>query len=193
MSEPSSWAMEDDSPVCATSASRCGRAMSHSPSDDTYAIPRPSTFGVSVKVLSLTRTYPSSASVSSRRRAVGRARPAATATSLRVIVGRSAPKQDSTSSPRARASTKSGPVPRPAISGRRRFSEDRLPLLPGRRRAELGVGVRVVEHLVIGRQLRVHPSLPDVLVHVGAQVVHRRGHSATGLLQIHPDQPVLVL
>ena len=47
MSEPSSWAIDDDSPVRATRSPRCGRAMSHSPSDETYAMPRLSTLGVS--------------------------------------------------------------------------------------------------------------------------------------------------
>ena len=42
--------MDDDSPVRATSACRCGRAISHSPSALTYAIPRFITFGVSSKV-----------------------------------------------------------------------------------------------------------------------------------------------
>ncbi len=35
MSEPSSWAIELDSWVCATSASMCGRATSHRPRDST--------------------------------------------------------------------------------------------------------------------------------------------------------------
>ena len=48
--------MDDDSPVRATSDSRCGRAISHSPSALTYAIPRFSTLGVSWKVPSPDRT-----------------------------------------------------------------------------------------------------------------------------------------
>jgi len=60
--------------------------MSHSPSEPTYAIPRVRTFGVSWKAPSLVRTKPSSSRVSRRRRAVGRARPAAVATSLRDMV-----------------------------------------------------------------------------------------------------------
>ena len=42
--------MDDDSAVRATSDSRCGRAISHSPSALTYAIPRFITFGVGSKV-----------------------------------------------------------------------------------------------------------------------------------------------
>jgi hypothetical protein len=61
------------------------------------------------------RTNPSSSSVSSSRRAVGRARPAAVATSDKDMVRWSASKPASTSSPRASDSTKSGPAPRPAI------------------------------------------------------------------------------
>src|SRR3954453_5795575 len=105
--------------------------MSHSPSAPTYALPSVSTFGVSVKLPSSDRTKPSSSSVRSSRRGGGPGQPAAAggpgragapgprppaaATSDRVIEGRSASKQPSTSSPRAKDSTKSGPEPLPAI------------------------------------------------------------------------------
>src|SRR5215207_124918 len=41
MSLPSSCAIDEDSPVRATRASRCGRAMSHNPSDATKSGPAP--------------------------------------------------------------------------------------------------------------------------------------------------------
>ncbi len=47
MSEPSSWAIDVDSRVRATSASMCGRAISHRPRESTYDMPRSSTRGVS--------------------------------------------------------------------------------------------------------------------------------------------------
>ena len=75
MSEPSSWDMDDDSPVWATSRSRCGRPTSHRPSEATNAIPSDRTRGVSENWPSARRTNPSSSRVSSSRRAVGRARP----------------------------------------------------------------------------------------------------------------------
>ena len=72
MSLPSSCDIELDSPVCATSASRCGRASSQIPSAATYVVPSSSTLVVSEYRPSFDRTYPSCSSVISRRRAVGR-------------------------------------------------------------------------------------------------------------------------
>ena len=107
MSLPSSCDIELDSPVCATSASRCGRASSQMPSAAMYAVPSSSTFVVSVYRPLLDRTYPSGSSVISRRRAVGRGsdvrwrRPL---TDSVVAVGLNAVMM---ARPRARASTKS--------------------------------------------------------------------------------------
>src|SRR3712207_2906619 len=78
-------------------------------------MPSRSTWGVSSNPAAADRTNPSSSSVSSSRRAVGRASPAAAATSVRDMVRWSASKHARTSSPRASASTKSGPAPRPAM------------------------------------------------------------------------------
>jgi hypothetical protein len=94
--------------------------MSHSPREPTYAMPSVSTWGVSSNVAPVERTKPSSSSVSSSRRAVGRASPAAVATSVSVIVRWSASKHASTSSPRARDSTNSGPAPLPATAAPQR-------------------------------------------------------------------------
>src|SRR5215218_3251830 len=80
-------------------------------------MPSVSTFGVSSNPAPVARTKPSSSRVSSSRRAVGRASPAAVATSDSDIVRWSTSKQARTSRPRASASTKSGPAPRPAIDG----------------------------------------------------------------------------
>src|SRR3954464_3965460 len=177
MSEPSSCAIEDDSPVCSTRASRCGRAMSHRPSAPTYAMPSVNTLGVSWNAPAELRTKPSSSSVSSSRRAVGRARPAAAATSDRVIAGRWASKQASTSSPRASASTKSGPAPRPAIDRRPprpRLTAEHALLATGALRLvlEVGVLVRIVQDGRLGgRHLGEHPGLPDLLAALLLQVV----------------------
>jgi hypothetical protein len=107
MSLPSSWDIELDSPVCATSASRCGRASSQMPRAAMYPVPSSSTFVVSVYSPSLDRTYPSCSSVISKRRAVGRGndvRSAASVTDRVVAVGLNAVMM---ASPRASASTKS--------------------------------------------------------------------------------------
>ena len=101
--------------MIATRSRMCCRATSHRPSPPTYAMPSSSTRGVRLNTLPSARTYPSSVSVSRIRRAVGRARSLAVATSARVSRGRSAPKARITSSPRASASMNSGPSPRPAI------------------------------------------------------------------------------
>ncbi|MFJ4831838.1 hypothetical protein ACIP79_18265 [Streptomyces sp. NPDC088747] len=49
MSEPSSWVIEEDSRVRATSASMWGRAISHRPREPAYATPSRSTCGVRAK------------------------------------------------------------------------------------------------------------------------------------------------
>src|SRR5215218_3932630 len=142
-------------------------------------MPRLSTRGVSWNAPPELRTKPSSSRVSSSRRAVGRASPAAPATSDRVIAGRSAPKQASTSRPRASASTKSGPAPRPAIScpprGPPSAAEDALLAAgPLRLVLEVGVLVRVVQHRSLGgRHLGEHPGLPDLVAALLLQVVDR--------------------
>src|ERR1700730_15240834 len=153
--------MEDDSPVRVTSASMCGRAISHKPSPLTYAIPRFITFGVSSKVPPEDRTKPSSSRVSSRRRAVGRYRPDAAATSLSDMLRWSAPNEARMSSPRASASTKSGPLPRPAMPGLT-LAEHAAARAVRRGGLVLGVLVRVVQDLGSG-QVRVHPGRPDLL------------------------------
>ena len=56
MSEPSSWAIDELSPVRATSHSIRGRATSQSPSEATYAVPSVSTRGVSSNAPSTWRT-----------------------------------------------------------------------------------------------------------------------------------------
>ncbi len=78
-------------------------------------MPRLITFGVSSKTPSPDLTKPSSSRVSSSRRAVGLASPAALATSVSDIARRPEPNAARISSPRASASTNSGPLPRPAI------------------------------------------------------------------------------
>ncbi len=107
MSLPSSCDIELDSPVCATRASRWGRASSQIPSAATYVVPSSSTLVVSEYMPLLDRTYPSCSSVISRRRAVGRGNEVRLATSLAdstVAVGLKAVMM---ASPRASASTKS--------------------------------------------------------------------------------------
>lgn len=73
------------------------------------------TLGVTSKLPATTRTKPNSSSVSMSRRAFGRASPAAAAASQSDMLQWWASKQARTSRPRASASTKSGPAPRPAI------------------------------------------------------------------------------
>src|SRR6476620_7088728 len=200
MSEPSSWAIEDDSPVRRTSASRCGRATSHRPRELTYAVPRPITFGVSSNPPPTERTYPISCRVSSSRRAVGRASPVAVATSVSDIRRWPASKLDKMSSPRAKASTKSGPSPRPATDLRSAFSnraglaEHRTPGTVGGRGLVIGVLVRVVEHLAaVLRQLRVHPLQPDLLAHAGPQVVDGGVDLGPHAVGVIPDELVVRL
>src|SRR6266508_6634586 len=192
MSDPSSWAMDDDSPVRATSASMCGRAISHRPSELTYAIPRFITFGVSSKVPPENRTKPSSSRVSSRRRAVGRVSPAAAATSLSDMPRWSTPNAARMSSPRASASTKSGPLPRPAIRSLAVLAEHPAPRAVRRLGLELGVLVRVVQHLG-ARQVRVHPGRPGLIPELRSQVADGGLDGAPHRGQVGPDQPVLVL
>src|SRR5690349_12325517 len=191
MSDPSSWAMDDDSPVRATSASMCGRAISHRPSELTYAMPRLITFGVSPKVPPEDRTKPSSSRVSSRRRAVGRASPAAAATSLSDMPRWSAPNAARMSSPRASASTKSGPWPRPAMPPLFLAEQAAARAVRGLRLV-LGVLVRVVEHLG-RRQVWVHAGRPGLLAELGPQVADGGLDRAADRAEVGPDQPVLVL
>ena len=107
MSLPSSCDIELDSPVCSTSATRCGRAMSHRPWAATYAVPSSNVLVVSEYAPPAERVYPSCSSVISRRRAVGRANPVRAATSLTVSSMAVGPNALITSRPRASASTKS--------------------------------------------------------------------------------------
>ena len=118
MSLPSSCDMELDSLVCATNASRCGRASSQMPSAEMYVVPSSSTLVVSVYSPPFDRTYPSRSSVIRSRRAVGRGNDVRAATSLTdnaVAVGLNAVMM---SRPRASASTKSGCDCRTAASSR---------------------------------------------------------------------------
>ena len=107
MSLPSSCDIELDSCVACTNDCRCGRATSHMPCASIYDMPSSRIFGVSVYSPSFERTYPIDSSVSSSRRAVGRARPVTAATSLTVSDRCEVEKARMTSSPRASASTKS--------------------------------------------------------------------------------------
>src|SRR5215470_5716809 len=154
-------------------------------------MPRFSTFGVSSKVPSRDRTKPSSVRVSSRRRAVGRARPAASATSVSDMLRCSAPNAARMSSPRASASTKSGPWPRPAMPGSA-LAEDAAARAVRRLGLELGVLVRVVQYLG-GGQVGVHPGGPGLVAELGAQVVHGGLGGAPHRAEVGADQPVLVL
>src|SRR5215470_480954 len=154
-------------------------------------MPRFSTFGVSSKVPSRDRTKPSSVRVSSRRRAVGRARPAASATSVSDMLRCSAPNAARMSSPRASASTKSGPWPRPAMAWLFLAEQAAARAVRGLGLV-LGVLVRVVEHLG-GRQVRVHAGRPGLLAEFGAQVADGVLDGAADRGQVGPDQPVLVL
>src|SRR5918997_3049201 len=142
-------------------------------------MPSRSTRGVSSNPAAVDRTNPSSSSVSSRRRAVGRASPAAAATSVSDMARWSASKQVRTSRPRASASTKSGPVPRPAMSTSRRrpsAAEDAL-LAAGALGLVLVVGVlvRVLQDGRLGLgALREHALLPDVVAAGALEVLDRR-------------------
>ena len=108
MSLPSNCDIELDSCVCDTNDTKCGRAISHMPCALMYDMPNSNTLGVSMNTPSFERTYPSCSSVRSNRRAVGRARSAAAATSLTVIAKCDNENARMTLSPRASASTKSG-------------------------------------------------------------------------------------
>src|SRR5918993_5449643 len=164
-------------------------------------MPRSSTFGVRVKAPPADRTYPSSSSVSSSRRAVGRARPAAAATSVSDMAGWSASKQVRTSSPRARASTKSGPVPRPAMPtsvrppGPPSAAEDAL-LAAGALGLVLVVGVlvRVLQDGRLGLgPFREHALLPDVVAAGALEVLDGRLDLAAHRRQVDADQLPVVL
>src|SRR6478672_7404075 len=102
------------------------------------------------------------------------------------------------SSPRASASTKSGPSPRPATSeslrSRAGFAEHRTPGAVRGGGLVIGVLVRIVEHLTaVLRQLRVHPLQPDVLAHAGPQVVHGGVDLGTDRSRVVTDEMVLGL
>src|SRR5919107_4990263 len=152
-------------------------------------MPRVSTFGVSWNSPPELRTNPSSSRVSSSRRAVGRASPAAVATSLSDIAGRSASKQATTSRPRASASTKSGPAPRPAMVSSRPSSAEDPVLAAGVRALGLVVGVlvRIVQDLG-GRQVGVHALLPCLLAQLAAQVLDGVLDLAAHRSQVDADQ-----
>src|SRR6202522_4363796 len=192
--------MDDDSPVRATSDSICGRAMSHRPRELTYAMPRLSTFGVSSKTPSPDLTKPSSSRVSSSRRAVGRARPVAVATSLSdrprwLALSWLAPKQARMSRPRASDSTKSGPLPRPAIPGSPAgagVAESTAPGVVRRLGFVVGVLIGVVEDFG-PRQVRVHPGRPRLLAEGRTEIIHRGLDGAPDRGQVGPDQAVRVL
>src|SRR3954463_12682059 len=161
-------------------------------------MPRVSTFGVSWNAPPEDRTKPSSSRVRSNRRAVGRASPAAVATSVRDMLRLSASKQARTSSPRASASTKSGPVPRPAmLSSRGLLSAAEDPLLATgalRLVLVLGVLVRVLQDLGLGvRPLGEHALLPGLLTELGSQVLDRRVDLPAYGSQVDADQLAVVL
>src|SRR3954470_23918784 len=139
-------------------------------------MPSVSTLGVSTNTPADERTKPSSSSVSSSRRAVGRASPAAVATSVSDLLRWSASKHVRTSSPRASASTKSGPDPRPAMRLPPSAAEDALfaagalPLVH-----VVAVLVRVVEDRSLGLgHLREHALLPGLLAARAPQVLDGR-------------------
>src|SRR4051812_37578590 len=141
------------------------------------------------------RTKPSSSSVSSSRRAVGRASPAAVATSVSDLLRWSASKHVRTSSPRASASTKSGPDPRPAMRLPPSAAEDAV-LAAGALSLVhvVAVLVRVVEDrgLRLGH-LREHALLPDLLAAGALEVVDRRLDLRPHGRQVDPDQLAVVL
>src|SRR4051812_18344218 len=159
-------------------------------------MPRVSTFGVSSNPAPVARTKPSSSRVSSSRRAVGRASPAAVATSESDMFRWPASKQARTSRPRASASTKSGPAPRPAIgdlSDRPRPGSRPEPAKGGedgvlssaaedaffaagplRLVLEVAVLIGVVEDRGLGGgHLGEHPGLPHLFAALLLQVVDR--------------------
>src|SRR5690349_15047930 len=139
-------------------------------------MPSESTFGVSPKPAPVARTKPSSSRVRSSRRAVGRASPAAVATSDSDMVRWPASKQARTSRPRASASTKSGPAPRPAMWVTLRSAAEDAVFAAGPLRLvlEVGVLVGVLEDRLLGlRHLGEHPRLPDLLAALLLQVVDR--------------------
>src|SRR4051812_4421750 len=141
-------------------------------------MPSVSTFGVSENAPPQDRTKPSSSRVSRSRRAVGRASPAAPATSDSDISRCPASKQARTSRPRASASTKSGPLPRPAMCSSCSFPlAAEHPLLaagPLRLVHVVGVLVRVVEDGGLGlRHLGEHALLPGLLAAHALQVLDR--------------------
>ncbi|MEY3265932.1 MAG: hypothetical protein RJA15_378, partial [Actinomycetota bacterium] len=107
MSLPSSCDIELDSFVLLTKSTKCGRAISHMPCALMYDNPNSRIFGVSMYRPSVARTYPNCSRVNSKRRAVGRARSVAVATSLTDIARCEVEKTRMTLSPRASASTKS--------------------------------------------------------------------------------------
>ena len=100
---------------------------------------------------------------------MGRARPAAAATSLSDMLRWSAPNEARMSSPRASASTKSGPWPRPAMPGL--FLAEQAAARPVR---GLGLVLGVLGHGLserLGRrQVGVHPGRPGLLPELGPQV-----------------------
>ncbi len=115
MSLPSNCDIELDSCVCATSAAKCGRAMSHIPCALMYDIPNSRIFGVNVYTPSSARTYPRCSSVNNNLRAVGRASLVASATSDTVSAKCDVEKARITLSPRDSASTKSPSFPSRAM------------------------------------------------------------------------------
>ena len=130
MSLPSSCDIELDSFVLPTRSTRCGRAMSHIPCALMYDKPSSRILGVNVKSPSAERTYPNCSSVMSRRRAVGRARSAAAATSLTDIARCDVEKTRMTLSPLASASTKSPSSRFGDIASRPSFSHTIMPVNP---------------------------------------------------------------
>src|SRR5208283_1784754 len=103
----------------------------------------------------------------------------------------SAPNEARMSSPRASASTKSGPRPRPAMPGLT-LAEHAAARAVGGIGLELGVLVRVVQYLA-GGQVRVHPGRPGLLPERGPQIVDGGLGGPPHRAEVGPDQPVLVL
>src|SRR3954470_3266201 len=158
-------------------------------------MPSVSTLGVSTNTPADERTKPSSSSVSSSRRAVGRASPAAVATSVSDLLRWSASKHVRTSSPRASASTKSGPDPRPAMRLPPSAAEDALFAAGALSLVHVvGVLVRVVEDrgLRLGH-LREHALLPDLLAARSLEVVDRRLDLGADRREVDAHEPALVL
>jgi len=125
MSDPSSWDIEEDSPVAATRRSRCGRPTSHTPREATNAhAERQHPRGQRVLAVAAVHGRSTSSSRCEQEAAARSAGPGAPRRRPR-SASSAAGRRQSTGGrpdPRASDSTKSAPSPRPAIT---------IPHLPG--------------------------------------------------------------